>query len=245
MALSGSGMKQDIIDELPGIPALEAGGGDKCIQAIANSVVAEIADNATASVTTESQGQCGNLPGPPPTPGPYTGTGSRTAGGSISGLSSARLKSAIKSEIESLLSGVDWAAGNSDECVESISEAICSEVMDNGKVTVTTTETGTVPAGGGPVSGSGTGVGSIVDLSATRLRDAFKTKITDKVGAENVDFTQGGAEGNLLALAKGVVDHIHDNAEVAVTTDLSTITCPPAGGAPTATSASDPDADVS
>jgi len=244
MALSGSGMKQDIIDELPGEPDLESGGGDKTIQAIARCVVSEIADHATANVTTESEGVCSNVPGPPPAPGPYTGTGSLAEGGTISGLSSSRLKAAIKSEIENLLSGVDWSKGGSDECVEAVSEAICAEVQDYGKVTVTTTETGTVPAGGGPVSGSGTGIGTVVGLSASRLKSAIKSNIESKIG-EGIDFSKGDADANIGALATGVVNHIHDNAQVAVTTDLSTIICPPSGGSPAATQAMDPDADVS
>ena len=245
MALSASGMKTDIIDELPGTPVLDAGGAGEAIQAIATAIVDEIADNGTASVTTSSTGTCGNIPGPPPAPGPYAGAGSLTDGGTISGLSSSRLKTAIQDEVEALLDDIDWAE-NGDEITEAVAEAIVDEVEDNGKVAATTTETGTVPAGGGAVSGSGVGTGTVTSLSASGLHSAIKTKISSKVGT-GVDFTVGDVDDTILALATGVVGHIHDNASVSVSTDLSTIICPPAGAGapPTAADASDTGATIS
>ena len=244
MALSQAGMKANIIAELPGSPNLSAGQGDKAIQAQAYAVVDEIANNATADITTTSSGTCTNkITGGGPVPGAYSGTGTLNDGGTISGLSSVRLKSAIKSNVESLVSGFSWAAGNSDATVEAIAEAIVEEVEGYGKVTVTTSESGSVAAGGGPVSGNGTGTGSITSLNATRLRDSFKTKIAAKTGAA-VDWDAGAADASLMALATGVVDHIHGNAEVACVTDLSGVTCPPPGGAGSGT-AQDSAADIS
>ena len=237
MALSSSGMKAAIIDELPGDPDMEAGQADVAIEAVAIAVCAEIASNGTGAVTTDSSGTCGNLPGPPPTPGPYAGTGSASAAGSISGLSSSGLTSAIKAQIESLLSGVDWTKGSQDKPVEAMAEAIVEEIHSNGKITVTTAETGVVAAGGGPVTGSGTGVGTVVGLSASGLHTAIKSKLTSKLGAENVNFDVAGVDDQILAIATGVVNHVHAAAIVTVATDLSTITCPPTGGSPTATSA--------
>ena len=242
MALSKAGLKSDIKSEIDikinsPDPDWSAGGADGAIQALADAVVDQITSNATAAVTCNSSGSCTNkITGGGPVPGAYSGTGTATASGTISGMSISGLKADIKSNIESLLSGVNWAAGNSDAVVGATAKAICDEIHNYGKITVTTSDSGAVAAGGGPVSGSGTGTGSIVSLSDSRLFAAFKTEI-DAVVDEDVDWNAGGSAETLEATAIAIVDHIHSNAQVAVVTDLAGVTCPPPGGAGSGTAA--------
>lgn len=260
MPLSNTGMKDDIIAEIPDpmidgytkTQALDAGGGTESIQAVASAVVNEI-KRATADVTFVTVGTCGNFTTPPaasvPTMGPYNGTITATQAGSISNMSVTRLKQAIQDNIEAALEGVDFSVVNADRTTEAIAEAIVEEVHDHGRVTLATTNvSGTAPASGGTPTGSIAVTCSVSALNATRLRETIENKIESKI-SDDVDFTMASARINILAFATGIVDHVHDNAEIDVTTDFDGVNCPanatPTPGLPSTGSVSDEDAPIS
>ena len=229
MSMSGSGLKGEIESKLSGAVSptdFGAGGSDGTIGAIAEAVVSHVTGNGKANVTCSSSGSCSNTL---TTPGAYVGTGTASSAGNVSGLSGSTLQGLIKSNIAALLDE-EWAAGNSDATSGAIATAIVDEVQNNGKITVTTTDSGFVPAGGGPVTGAGTGMGVIDSLDSSRLHSAFKSELAGAITGTN--FTKGNADASLQALAEAIVEHVHANADVTVVTDLASgVTCPSTGGA--------------
>ena len=249
MALSNTGMRDKIISELPdpmisGVTkdeALRAAGGRESIMAVASAVVDDL-KRATASLSFATTGTCSNTT---QNPGTFNGSISASSVGEISGMDADTLKQDIKDNIESALSGVNFTAGNADDTVEAVAEAIVEEIEDQGKISLSsTTVSGSVVAGGGKPTGTITATCDIDSLSATRLRTAFKTKIDEKID-EDVEFVRSGVDELLLALAEGIIDHIHNNADVNVSTDFSGVTCPPSGGTHTGDGVSEDDASIS
>lgn len=214
-----------------------AGGADPTLQALAAAVVEEITGYGKAAVETDTLGVSTNTL---LSPGTYTGVGTAASTGGLSGLSGSRLAAAIKAHLEGLLGTLDFAAGRGNESIDAIAEALVAEIADHARITATTTDTGTVPAGGGPVSGSGSGTGIIDSLDADRLHADLKTAILQKTPQADLS---GRPDRVLKALAVAVVDHLQASAQVAVTVELD-ITAPPAGG-PAAGSGEETDGPVS
>ena len=251
MSMSSTGMKDDIVAELPDpmvdgltkAEALAAAGGDECIQAVAEAVVDEIRD-ATVDTDFDTSGDCGNFtaqPGSVPAPGGYAGTieaADRGGPNAISGMSASELTAAIRNKILVAVDGADFAsdhAENARKSTAALAEAIVEEVHTNGRVSLASTVvTGAVaavaPGATQTPTGSIMATCQVSNLSATSLRDRIINKITDKVGAADVDFDKASARTNILAIATGVVNHVHANAEVSVSTNFDGVSCPPNPG---------------
>ena len=243
MPLDATQMKKDIVEVLPGTPDLSSASGELCIQAVAEAVVDEIKD-ATVDTDFDTSGDCGNFtaqPGSVPAPGGYAGTieaADRGGPNAISGMSASELTAAIREKILVAVYGADFAsddAENARKSTAALAEAIVEEVHTNGRVSLASTVVTGAVAAVAPGS-TQTPTGSIMatcqvsNLSATSLRDRIINKIEAKVGAADVDFDKASARTNILAIATGVVNHVHANAAVSVSTNFEGVSCPPNPG---------------
>lgn len=227
MAMTGRGLAQAIIRALravvPGLD-LNASVGQIRIDDLSDAIVREI-KTATVRVDLESVGAATNTA---MTPGTYTGTGTVTAGGAIDGFSGSAVAGALKRRWN--IDAVAPPAVRRDcrRTIDALCSAIGGEISDQGRCTGTTTDTGVAPAGGGPVAqGRGAGAGTLTSLDATRLKRRIQRAIDNAL--DGVDFTQGSADETIGALAAGLVDYIHANAEVTLTTTLD-VRCQPSPG---------------
>jgi len=241
-------IKDAITTALPtdAAPVFTDGGSDAQLEDLAKVIVAHVI-TGTVNIDVVSSGVCANTA---TSPGAYAGTGTATAAGSIEGLSASTLATAIKGEWDTESLGDETNANRilAEKTADAIAAAVVEELEDNGHVTVTTTDASTRPvvAGGGAVTGAGTGTGRIVSITGSSLKGKIKAEMITAHGSDDTDFSGDTslADKCIEGLANGIVKHILDDARVAVSTDLSPVICPPTGGAASAT-CTDDDAAIS